>query len=366
MWARKDEPSPPPSRSTSPTPETRKRSISKSLPRPPKPAFLQAAPHAADLHDIEERRIANDSPASGEENGPSRFWSFTMPAKRRGRLNAESKKQLDQSSDSSSLSETNRGRRSSYSNLFSNTIGDAFSNFASNTLVGRQRHSQGAEEEDEKIEQGDVEPTEEDGWRHEENTRDTSKDTQARRKLDHDMSFSRHQPLTPGWESPWRPETRVGNSIEFGNYRYNHFGEGGYFPRSDTARSSQRGKIVTTRNGMTIVQARDKAKSSLLTVDWWKRFLLENAFVPLLFRAINIAFTTSVLAIAIRLHLLLVAQGAQASVGSSPIVAIIFAPLTLLHVMFQIWLEYFSRPIGLWEVSSKLFYTLIDVSDNFH
>lgn len=343
----------------------RKKSISRSLPRPPKPAFLQAAHPVADLHDIEERRGNNDSPSSGEAEGPSRFWSFTMPAKKRGRSNVDSKKQQDGASDSSSVSGSNKGRRSSYSNIFSNTIGDAFSNFTSNTLVGRQRQSQGTtDEEDEKLEQGDVEPTEEDGWRHEENEKNYSKDTPARKKMQYDLSFSHHQPLTPGWESPWRPEARVGNSIEFGNYRYNHYGEGGYFPRSDTNRSSQRGKITTTKNGMTIVQARDKAKSSLLTIDWWKRFLLDNAFVPLLFRAINIAFTTSVLAIAIRLRLILQEQGAEAAVGSSPIVAIIFSPLTLVHVGFQIWLEYFSRPIGLWQVSSKLFYTLIDVSQS--
>jgi len=46
------------------------------------------------------------------------------------------------------------------------------------------------------------------------------------------------------------------------------------------------------------------------------------------------------------------------AIGSSPIVVIIFAPLTLVHVLVAIYLEYFGRPVGLWRTSAKLAHTL--------
>jgi hypothetical protein len=83
--------------------------------------------------------------------------------------------------------------------------------------------------------------------------------------------------------------------------------------------------------------------------------------VPLLFRLLNIAFTTATMAVAICLHNVLNRESAADSVGSSPLVAIIYAPPTLMHVGFQIYLEYFGKPIGLWSVKSKLYYTLVDL-----
>ncbi|PWN43063.1 hypothetical protein IE81DRAFT_289225 [Ceraceosorus guamensis] len=96
-------------------------------------------------------------------------------------------------------------------------------------------------------------------------------------------------------------------------------------------------------------------------LDWWRNFLLHNAFVPGLFRFINIGFTSATLAIAIRLYVVLKQQAAADSVGSSPLVAIIFGPPTLLHVGWQIYLEYFGKPIGLWAVRNKLLYSLVDL-----
>lgn len=252
--------------------------------------------------------------------------------------------------------------------MFTSTLGDAFSTMTS--MGGRTlRQSSNPPDEDEKhIEQGDAEPTLRPGaWGHEDSSgaATTKESSYRRRQLNADVSFTRHQPTTPGWDTPWHPETRDGFSIEFGNYRYNNHGEGGYLPRTNTTRSSEKGRSKVNKNGMTMVQSRERKRNNFLMIDWWKRFLLENPFVPLLFRFINIAFTTSTLAIAIRLRGILRDQGAEAAVGSSPLVAIIFSPLTLIHVGFQIWLEYFSRPICLWEVGSKLFYTLIDVSNVF-
>ncbi|CAL1695371.1 unnamed protein product [Somion occarium] len=49
------------------------------------------------------------------------------------------------------------------------------------------------------------------------------------------------------------------------------------------------------------------------------------------------------------------------AVGASPTLVIIFAPLTLTHVMIAVYLEYFGRPLGLWRTSGKLAHTLIEV-----
>jgi len=79
-----------------------------------------------------------------------------------------------------------------------------------------------------------------------------------------------------------------------------------------------------------------------------------------LFRFVNITFTTSALAIAIRIRALEMSNHVRGAVGSSPVLVIIFAPLTLAHVMIAIYLEYFGRPLGLWRTSRKLAHTLLE------
>lgn len=150
-------------------------------------------------------------------------------------------------------------------------------------------------------------------------------------RVEHPDVFTVHQPATPGWASPWKPEERGHGGLN----------AAGYFPRSDT---------VGTKDGR-----------SKTWYDAWKNFLVHNPFVPLLFRLINIAFTSATLAVAIKLLVILRSEGANDAVGASPLLAIIFAPLTLVHVGFQIWLEYFGRPIGLWTVQSKLSYTVVEL-----
>ncbi|KAF8844027.1 hypothetical protein BDN67DRAFT_1000544 [Paxillus ammoniavirescens] len=93
----------------------------------------------------------------------------------------------------------------------------------------------------------------------------------------------------------------------------------------------------------------------------FRAFILSNIYVPLLFRFINITFTTSALAVAIRIRLTELHYNVMGVVGSSPTLVIIFAPLTLVHVMVAIYLEYFSRPLGLWRTSGKLAHTLLEV-----
>ncbi|KAF8140143.1 hypothetical protein EV363DRAFT_329452 [Boletus edulis] len=90
-------------------------------------------------------------------------------------------------------------------------------------------------------------------------------------------------------------------------------------------------------------------------------FILSNIYVPLLFRFINITFTTSALAVAVRIRQWEAEYNVMGAVGSSPTLVIIFAPLTLVHVMVAIYVEYFSRPLGLWRTSGKLAHTLLEV-----
>jgi hypothetical protein len=89
--------------------------------------------------------------------------------------------------------------------------------------------------------------------------------------------------------------------------------------------------------------------------------MLMNTYVPLLFRFINISFTTAALGVAIRIRLIEMDNHVMGAVGSSPSLVIIFAPLTLVHVMVSIYLEYLGRPLGLWKTSSKLTHTLGEV-----
>ncbi|KAG1867940.1 hypothetical protein DFJ58DRAFT_768450 [Suillus subalutaceus] len=108
---------------------------------------------------------------------------------------------------------------------------------------------------------------------------------------------------TPGWDTPWEP-TR-----DFPTNDYSHFGMTG--DRSDNESGDRKKRFRT--------------------------FILTNIYVPLLFRFINITFTTAALAVAIRIH------GVMGIVGSSP------------------YLEYFGRPMGLWRTSAKLAHTLLEV-----
>ena len=153
-------------------------------------------------------------------------------------------------------------------------------------------------------------------------------------RVEHPDIFTVHQPATPGWASPWKPEERGHGGLS----------AAGYFPRTDSGRT---------------INSKDGRRNAWFEA--WKNFLIHNPFVPLLFRTINIAFTSATLAVAIKLLVLLRQQGANDAVGASPLVAIIFAPLSLIHVGFQIWLEYFGRPIGLWTVQSKLSYTVVEL-----
>ncbi|KAG1757452.1 hypothetical protein EDB19DRAFT_1866573 [Suillus lakei] len=139
---------------------------------------------------------------------------------------------------------------------------------------------------------------------------------------------------TPGWDTPWEP-TR-----DFATNDYSHFGMAG--DRSDN-------------------ESGDRSNSERSRKKRFRAFILTNIYVPLLFRFINITFTTAALAVAIRIRITELQDGVMGIVGSSPTLVIIFAPLTLVHVMVAIYLEYFGRPMGLWRTSAKLAHTLLEV-----
>lgn len=145
---------------------------------------------------------------------------------------------------------------------------------------------------------------------------------------------------TPGWDSPWA--ARPLESLSHRN-TYEQLQNGG----------SIEGQIsdgpVTDESWW--LRARKRARAYLLT----------NTYVPLLFRFINITFTTAALAIAIRIRRVEARTDVTGILGSSPTLVVIFAPLTLVHVMVAIYLEYFGRPLGLWRTSAKLAHTLLEV-----
>jgi len=154
----------------------------------------------------------------------------------------------------------------------------------------------------------------------------------------HTLSHSR----TPGWESPWVPRS-------FGS-----------MSRENVYEQLQNGGAVEGRP----LQVDETANNE----NWWPRtrkrarvYLLNNTYVPLLFRFINITFTTAALAVAIQIRKVEDHNNVTGILGSSPTLVVIFAPLTLVHVMVAIYLEYFGRPLGLWRTSAKLAHTLLEV-----
>ncbi|KAF8313811.1 hypothetical protein DL93DRAFT_2080685 [Clavulina sp. PMI_390] len=90
----------------------------------------------------------------------------------------------------------------------------------------------------------------------------------------------------------------------------------------------------------------------------FERFILHNNLTPFLLRILNLAFTSTTLGIAISERLLEKRYNVLGIIGSSINLNILFAPLTILHVLVAIYLEYFGRPLGLWRTSAKLFHTL--------
>ncbi|KAI0756669.1 hypothetical protein C8Q80DRAFT_48399 [Daedaleopsis nitida] len=143
--------------------------------------------------------------------------------------------------------------------------------------------------------------------------------------------FTLAQNATPGWETPWTSA---------------------HPNRSGSHLSSIREQREEHEEKLTPWQRRRKRL---------RAYVMYNLYVPLLFRLCNIVLTTAALAIAIRIRMIEQRNGVMGALGPSPTLVIIFASLTLVHVMIAIYLEYFGRPLGLWHTSWKLAYTLFEV-----
>ena len=166
------------------------------------------------------------------------------------------------------------------------------------------------------------------------------------------ISYTLAHTNTPGWDTPWtaRPNAQGPN-------RHNRLDSYGFEEDQQSTSSPRISGSKWTRRKKRI-----------------RSFILVNTYVPLvspsshnhrpstnnctfkLFRFINIAFTTGALGIAIRIRALERDQSATGAIGSSPLVpfalicattltpissvVIIFAPLTLVHVMIAIYVGY--------------------------
>ncbi|KOS14126.1 hypothetical protein Malapachy_3915 [Malassezia pachydermatis] len=90
-------------------------------------------------------------------------------------------------------------------------------------------------------------------------------------------------------------------------------------------------------------------------------FLMRKPIVPILFRVINIVLISTTLAVGTRLHIALSTTHNSSAVGVSPLTAVIFSPPSLVYALFQVWIEFQSRPIGLWRASAKLWYMMLEL-----
>ncbi|KIJ45287.1 hypothetical protein M422DRAFT_67409 [Sphaerobolus stellatus SS14] len=151
---------------------------------------------------------------------------------------------------------------------------------------------------------------------------------------------------TPGWDSPWTPRVPARARI--------HGSSDPELGEMPSRGSSDRSKEELREAGSQQTNRTFRKR--------FRNYVLTNNYVPLVSRIINIAFTTTALAIAIRIRELEQRFHLLGAVGSSPFLAIIFAPATLVHVMIAIYLEYFGRPLGLWQTSRKLAHTLLETA----
>ncbi|KAG9222919.1 hypothetical protein PLEOSDRAFT_1088483 [Pleurotus ostreatus PC15] len=148
--------------------------------------------------------------------------------------------------------------------------------------------------------------------------------------------FTAHHSKTPGWDSPWNERSPAGPS-----------GIDHTYGLGASKEADDKNKYLTPWQ---------RRKKQI------RRFILNNVYVPLLFRFINISLTAAALGVALHIRRVEQRWHVMGAVGSSPTLVIIFAPLTLVHVMIAIYLEYFGRPLGLWRTSGKLAHTLFEVT----
>lgn len=153
-------------------------------------------------------------------------------------------------------------------------------------------------------------------------------------------TYTEHHSKTPGWAEAYTPfaSRRSGaHGRSLSRARGDHLSEKDF--SSTQGDHSFRGDI--------------KAKIA--------RWTLYSFWTPLVLRLANFALTCTTLGLGVRIRNLESAAGLRGITGPSPLVAIIYSPPTLLHVLAAVYLEYFGKPIGLWSLPSKLLFTSLDL-----
>ncbi|KAG0143297.1 hypothetical protein CROQUDRAFT_661452 [Cronartium quercuum f. sp. fusiforme G11] len=90
-------------------------------------------------------------------------------------------------------------------------------------------------------------------------------------------------------------------------------------------------------------------------------YLLHHPAAPLAFRVANFVTISGSLAISVKIRRIEAKIGAIGAVGNSTLFILIIAPISLVHILFSIYCEYFGAPIGIWSVSWKMFHTLSEL-----
>ncbi|KAG8795760.1 hypothetical protein FRC12_010201 [Ceratobasidium sp. 428] len=151
--------------------------------------------------------------------------------------------------------------------------------------------------------------------------------------------FTLNQTQTPGWETPWAPHPpaayRGGGPNGVSKDRG---GDGSQF----YAGGKELGPLASRRTaGGDDDDERSKKRGGrwVQTKRRLRLYILKNDYVPLFIRLLNIAFTTTTLAVSISMRNLEKQHGILGSIGSSPTLVIIFAPPTLVHVMAAIYVR---------------------------
>ncbi|KAG9076193.1 hypothetical protein FRC06_009648, partial [Ceratobasidium sp. 370] len=150
--------------------------------------------------------------------------------------------------------------------------------------------------------------------------------------------FTLSQTQTPGWETPWAPHPPAAYRGGGGNGQVkDRGGDGSQF----YAGGKELGALASRRTvGADDDDERAKSKRGgrwVQTKRSLRLYILKNDYVPLFIRLLNIAFTTTTLAVSISMRNLEKQHGVLGSIGSSPTLVIIFAPPTLVHVMAAIY-----------------------------
>lgn len=139
--------------------------------------------------------------------------------------------------------------------------------------------------------------------------------------------FSMNQTTTPGWSTPWTPFRRERTQ--------NDLLDPFELTQQQTERQSKRSRFA--------------------------KFILENPFSPLFIRTINLCLIATTLGLAAHIRVQETQHDAIGIMGSSTLFAVVVAPFAIVHIFITLYIEYFGRPIGLWRISKKMFYTLTEL-----